>query len=131
MPFCGFNQKMLEGLIAFHEGLVEHGIIERSRLRGQSVNQTIERELSDMERFLGETERIADPEVRKTVETLTKYAHAFYSLIRKKGFKNYKQTIQGLNRLYVEMDDKFYKDLEGKPNDMVQLVEHLNRVEVK
>lgn len=131
MPLCGFNQKMLEGLTAFHEGLVEHGIVERSKVKGQSINQTIERELSDMERFLGETERIADSEVRGTVEALTKYAHAFYSLIRRNGFQNYEQTIQTLNRLYVEMDNKFYKELEGKPNDMIQLAEHLNGVEVK
>ena len=48
MPLCGFNQKMFEGLTAFHEGLVEHGLVDRSRIRGESINQTIEREISDI-----------------------------------------------------------------------------------
>ena len=130
MPMCGFNQKMLEGLVAFHEGLVEYGIVERSRVKGQSVNQTIERELSDMDRFLEETKRITDPEVREAVESLTKYAKAFYSIVRRKGFQNYEQTIQELNGLYAKMDDKFHKELEGKPDDMVQLAEYLNGVGV-
>ena len=78
MPLCGFNQKMLEGLVAFHEGLIEHGLVERSRIRGQSVEETLQRELSDMERFLDETNNLADPKIRELTEALTNYAKAFY-----------------------------------------------------
>ena len=31
MPLCGFNQKMLEGMEAFHEGLVEFVINEKEK----------------------------------------------------------------------------------------------------
>jgi len=32
MPLCGFNQKMLEGIEAFHEGLVESLIDKKEKL---------------------------------------------------------------------------------------------------
>ena len=130
MPLCGFNQKMLEGLIAFHEGLVEHGLVERSRIRGQSVDQTLQRELSDMDRFLGEIDNLTDPEVRELTEALTNYARAFYKFIERGGIDKYKQTVRALNQFYVKMDDKFYKDLEGKSSDMKNLVSYLNEVGV-
>jgi len=128
MPLCGFNQKMLEGLIAFHEGLVEHGLVERSRIRGQSVDQTLQRELSDMDKFLGEIDNLTDPQVRELTEALTNYARAFYKLIEREGIDKYKQTIRALNQFYVKMDDKFYKDLEGKSGDMKDLVSYLNEI---
>ena len=130
MPLCGFNQKMLEGLVAFHEGLVEHGLVERSRIRGQSVGETLQRELSDMERFLGETNNLADPQVKELTEALTNYAKAFYKLVDIEGVDKYKQTVRALNDFYVKMDDKFYRDLDGKPEDMKQLVSYLNEVGV-
>lgn len=127
---CGFNQKMLEGLAAFHEGLVEHGIIERSKIRGQTTSQTIKREFEDMERFLRETNRIADPEVREMTEAITQYARAFYNLIQSRGIENYQQTIRKLNDFYVEMDRKYYSELEGKTEDMKHLAEHLNEIRI-
>ena len=130
MALCGFNQKMLEGLIAFQEGLVEHGLIERARKRGQPVNETLQREITDMDRFLGETSNLADPEVRELTEAITKYAKAVYKVVSKNGINNYQQTIRALNHFYVEMDRKFYEDLEGQPDDMKQLVRHLNEVGV-
>jgi hypothetical protein len=130
MPLCGFNQKMLEGLVAFNEGLVEHGIVERSRIRGQSTDETLQRELSDMNRFLGETNNLADPQVRDLTEALTNYAKAVYKIIARQGIDNYKQTVKALNEFYVKMDDKFYRDLEGKPQDMKKLVQYLNKVGV-
>lgn len=128
---CGFNQKMLEGLVAFHEGLVEYGLIERSRLRSQSVDETLQRELSDMDRFLRETNNLADSEMRELTESLTRYAKAFYKLINREGIKDYQGTVIALNQFYAKMDDKFYKDLEGKPEDMRELVEFLNETQLK
>ncbi|MEK6895300.1 MAG: hypothetical protein AABX48_02160 [Nanoarchaeota archaeon] len=121
---------MLEGLTAFHEGLIEHGLVERSKIRGQSVDQTLQRELSDMERFLGETKNLADPQVRELTETLANYAMAFYKLVNREEIGNYQQTVKKLGEFYFKMDDKFYRDLEGKPDDMKQLVGYLNEVRV-
>jgi hypothetical protein len=126
MPFCGFNQKMLQGMSGFQTGLVEHGIIDRSEKKKQSFEETWNKELSDMSRFMKEIYRIKDPELRELTEALTSYACAFYKLIRKRGIKNYKDTIQFLNKFFWEMDDKYYSELEGKPEDMKKLALYLN-----
>ncbi|MEK6847800.1 MAG: hypothetical protein AABX50_01600 [Nanoarchaeota archaeon] len=130
MPLCGFNQKMLEGLVAFQEGLVEHGILERSTKKGQTPDRTLADELSDMTGFLAETGRIKDPKIREVTEALTRYAEAFYKIVESRGVDNYKDTVRALNDFYVKMDDKFYQELEGKPEDMRQLAEYLNKVAV-
>lgn len=128
MALCGFNEKMLEGLTAFHEGLVEHGIIERSKKKNQSLEKTIENELNDMKRFIKEIPKIENPEIREVTDSLTKYANAFYKLIQKTGINNYKDTIKFLNNFYFKMDEKFYNELEGKPDDMKQLALYLNKI---
>lgn len=126
MPMCGFNQKMLEGLIAFHEGLVEHGLIDRAKKKNQSVEQTLEGELKDMARFLEEMHRIEEPQRREIIEALTKYAKAFYQFIGIRRINDYKQIVKELSEFYRKMDDKFYSELEGKGDDMRQLAEYLN-----
>jgi hypothetical protein len=126
MPLCGFNKKMLEGLVAFHEGLVEHGLIDRAEIKDQSVEKTLEIELSDMERFLGETYRINDSQKRAITEAITNYAKAFYEIVESQGVNNYKPAVQRLNEFYRKMDDKFYSELEGKPDDMKQLAIYLD-----
>jgi hypothetical protein len=126
MPFCGFNQKMLDGLAKFHEGLVEHGLIERSRKKGLTAEKTLECELKDMERLLGELNRISDGKKRKIIETLAEHAKAFYELIELVGIDNYKEVVRMLNDFYARMDDKYYSDLEGQKDDMKKLAEYLD-----
>ena len=130
MPFCGFNKKMIEGLDDFHEGLVEHGIIDRSKKKNQTTDQTIKKELSDMDRFLKEIHRIEDPDVRELTKTLAEYARAFYKFIDKKGFSNNAKIMKFLTDFYFKMDNKFYSELEGKPEDMKQLAEYLNTLKM-
>lgn len=126
MPMCGFNKKMIEGLKAFHEGLVEHGLIERSKIKGCSIEAILQRELQDMDRFLSETHQIQNPEMREITEAITRYARAFYTLVNKQGIDNYRDTASFLREFYINMDAKFYSDLEGKPDDMRQLADYLN-----
>jgi len=130
MPLCGFNQKMIQGISGLQEGLVEHGIITRSKKKSQTHEQTLQKELEDMSRFMKEIHGIKDPEVKEITEALTRYACAFYKLINKRGINNYKETIQNLNKYFWEMDNKYYSELEGKPDDMKRLSEHLNEIEV-
>ena len=132
MPMCGFDKKMLEGLAAFQEGLVEHGLYQRSRETGQTYEERINEELSDMDRFSVEMDRISDPEMRDITKGLSTFARAFYKLARRKGLDNYKETIQAVNDFFVEMDRVYYGEkqgegLQGKPNDMRDLVEHLDK----
>ncbi len=130
MPMCGFNQKMLEGLAAFQEGLVEHGLYERSRETGQTYEQRLEEELSDMDRFSKAMPKINDPEMRDITVGLSTFARAFYRLARRKGLDNYRETASAVNDYFVEMDRKFYRELQGQPDDMKKLVEHLNGIPV-
>src|SRR3989338_668045 len=176
------NERMLKGLRGFHKGLVEHGIILRSKIKNQTFQETIQKELDDMDRFQKEIHRIKDPEIRELIRALTEYACAFYKLIQGKGIEDYKETIEFLDKLYLEIDDKYnfkedaeikeliealiryiaffnklmekkgignyrktidfvnkfyfvmdnryYSELEGKPDDMKKLAEYLNEVKV-
>lgn len=128
MPFCGFDKNMLEGLKLFHKGLIEHGVIERSKKKNQMIIETIKRELEDMERFQKEMHRIEDPEIRELIRKLTEYAYAFYKLLEREGIDKYKELIEKINNIYFEMDNKFYSELEGKPDDMKQLALYLNEI---
>jgi len=130
MPFCGFNKKMLEGLTALTEGLVEHGLEYRCEKNGETTDQGIKREISDMTRLLIETNRIDDSAKRIMTEGIVKYAQGFYLIIRKKNIKNYKEVVSSLINYFNEMDNKYYSELEGKPNDMEELVEFLNKKKI-
>ncbi len=130
MPLCGFNKKMLEGLINFHEGLVEHGLIARSEKKGLSVQQTLENELRDMDRFLSETYKIVDPKKKAIVEALTNYARVFYELLEERGIDDYRDFVKSLNEFYRKMDDKYYSELEGRKDDMAQLAIYLNSLKI-
>lgn len=130
MPLCGFNQEMLKGLSGFQTGLVEHGIINRSEKKSQTHEETLQKELNDMARFQKEIPKIKDPELKVLTESLTNYACAFYKLVNKKGIKDYKKTIQALNKFFWEMDNKYYTQLEGKQDDMKLLAEHLNSIKI-
>ncbi len=130
MPFCGFNKKMLEGLTAFSEGLVEHGLEYRSKKNGETIKQGIKREISDMTRLLFETNKIDDSAKRIMTEGLVKYAQGFYLNMRKNDVKDYKEVIGKITCYFKSMDDKYYNELEGQPNDMKELIEFLNEKEI-
>lgn len=130
MPVCGFNEKMLEGLLSFDEGLVEHGLIERSEKNGETIDQGIKREISDMTRLLAEIPKIDDSAKRILTEGIVKYAQGFYMLTRKTGIEDYKKNIGKIMDYFKSMDSKFYSELEGKPEDMKLLVEHLNKIKL-
>mgnify|MGYP001572886697 CR=1 FL=1 len=131
MPMCGFNKQMVEGLSGFHNGLVEHGILDRSKKKDQSTKQTIDKELQDMEAFLKETHRIQNPEIRDLTESLARYASSFYKIVKKNGVNNYKEIIQFLSKFYFNMDNKYYSELEGKPEAMKELALYLNTLKFK
>ena len=54
---CGFNQKIEQGLSGLQAGLVEHGIIDRSKKKSQTHEVTLKKELDDMARFQKEIKR--------------------------------------------------------------------------
>lgn len=117
---------MLDGLRAFNEGLVEHGLIERSERKTQTIDDTLGAELVDMQRFLRETNALRDPRMGKLVEGLTMYAQGVYEIMQGQDISRYKELMQNLNSLFAGMDSKYYSELEGKPDAMKQLVVYLN-----
>ena len=127
MPVCGFNEKMLKALIAFSEGLVEHGLKFRSEKNGETIDQAIKREISDMARLLAEIHRIDDSAKRILTEGIVKYTMGFYLIMRKSNIEEYKETIGKISEYFRFMDDKYYSELEGRPDDMKELVELLDK----
>ncbi len=126
MPVCGFNEKMLKGLAAFNEGLVEHGLVHRSEKNGETVEQGIKREISDMTRLLCEIHRIEDVSKRTLTEGIVRYAMGFYLIMRKNNVEDYKEVIERISEYFRLMDEKYYSELEGRPDDMQELTEFLN-----
>ena len=130
MPVCGFNEKMLKALTAFSEGLVEHGLKFRSEKNGETIDQAIKREISDMARLLAEIHRIDDSAKRILTEGIVRYAMGFYLIMRKSDIEDYKEVIDKISEYFHFMDDKYYSELEGKPDDMKELTELLNKKQI-
>ena len=130
MALCGFNQKMLEGLAAFSEGLVEHGLEYRCKENKETIEQGIKREISDMARLIPELNRIDDAAKRILTEGIVKYAQGFYMVMRKTGIGNYKEDISRMMDYFKSMDSKYYDELEGQPEDMRDLAHHLNTLTI-
>jgi len=51
-------------------------------------------------------------------------------LMRKKGVENYEGDVAGLMNYFKAMDSKFYDELEGRADDMGELVKFLDGVGV-
>lgn len=134
MPLCGFNKKMLEGLNAFNEGLVEHGLIFRGKQNSETIDQGIKRELSDMTRLLPELLRLDDVPKRLITQGIVTYVMGFYLIMRKNNLdktpEKYKDFIEKLNIYFYNMDNKYYGELEGMGDDMKKLVEYLDKLEI-
>lgn len=128
--FCGFNKKMLQGLIEFNEGLVEHGLLFKSTKNNESIDQAVRREISDMTRLLAETHRIDDSAKRLMTEGLVQYVMYFFVLIRKKNLKEYKEIVKNISEYFKEMDDKYYSDFDEKSEDMRMIVEFINEIKL-
>lgn len=128
--FCGFNEKMFQGLNEFNEGLVEHGLMFKSVKNNESIEQTIRREISDMTRLLAETHRIDDSAKRLMTEGLVQYVMYFFALIRKKNLKEYKEIVKNIGEYFKKMDDKYYSGFDGKPEDMKMIVEFINGIKL-
>jgi hypothetical protein len=126
--FCGFNEKMLNGLTLFNEGLVEHGLMFNSKKNNETIEQAIRREISDMTRLLTETHKIEDSSKRLMTEGLVQYVMYFFMLMRKKNIEDYHEVVKNIGEYFKKMDDKYYSELDGKPEDMSEIVKYLNEI---
>ena len=60
------------------------------------------------------------------VEGLTRYAQGVYELLQGQDVSEYRGMVHTLSVFFESMDSKYYSELEGKPDDMRQLVQFLN-----
>jgi hypothetical protein len=130
MPLCGFNEKMLNSLKGFNEELVEHGLKERSEQNGETLEQGIRREIADMTRLLNELDKIDDSAKRLLTEGLVKYTMGFYLIMRENGIEGHEEVLDKISEYFQFMDGKYYSELEGKSDDMKELVKLLDEKEI-
>ncbi len=128
--FCGFNSKMAESLASFSEELIKYGLEERSKNNKETIEQAIKREISDMTRFLLESKDITDSAKRLMTTGLVNYVIGFYINIISKDVQNSKEIIKKITNYFLEMDKKYYYELEGSLEDMKDLVKFLNEVKI-
>lgn len=126
MPLCGFTEAMLSSLNEFNKELVRYGLKERSQENGESIEHALRREVSDMARLLLETHRIEDSAKRTLTEGMVKYALGFYLLVRKHGINETGRLNDNIIEYFRRMDEVYYSDLEGLPDDMERLADILN-----
>lgn len=130
MALCGFNKTMLEALNSFNKELINFGLVSRTKNNGETINQGIKREISDMTRLLHETHRIDDAGKRMMTEGLVTFVQGFYITTRKNGVEKSEKTIENIGKYFEAMDSKYYGEFEGKPEDMKELIEFLNKIEI-
>lgn len=75
MPFCGFNKKMIGGLIMFLEGIYE-ATVKRGKEAEVTDSEAFENELLDMSIFKTQI----DEELLKNVEIQNRFALAVVSI---------------------------------------------------
>jgi flagellar motor component MotA len=79
-----------------------------------------------MTRLLCELHRIEDASKRTITEGVVKYAMGFYLIMRKHKVEDYKEVIEQISKYFQLMDEKYYSELEGRPDDMQELTDFLN-----
>ncbi|MEX0919972.1 MAG: hypothetical protein WDZ69_00125 [Candidatus Pacearchaeota archaeon] len=87
-------------------------------------------ELDEIYTHLDEKYGSLGNEEKELVEALKNYARYFYRFVNKKGPENFQKVIDFLNKYFFNMDDKYYSELEGKPDDMRKLAEFLNEIKI-
>ena len=83
-----------------------------------------------MTRLLSEIHRIDDNAKRILTEGIAKYTMGFYLIMRKHNIEEYREVVGKINEYFHFMDHKYYSDLEGKPDDMKQLTEYLDKKQI-
>ena len=129
MPFCGFDKQMLDGLDNFHRGLADS--IERRT--ETTFEAAIEEELTEMDEFIGELQKLDSGLNKMKLIGLANYAKSFYegALQRSRtdnvGIdKALESEMKDTRSFLFEVDRLYYEDLKGKvPEPIKKLVEYI------
>ena len=111
MPLCGFNQKMIDALRLFGEGLYVQAE-KRAKEDKLSVPEALDQEIDEMDTFLkilGEK----DPLKVQAIVGITKIARAMY--VGAQGSNNphqaFNETLENLLAFLIQMDNEYYERL--------------------
>ena len=117
MALCGFNEKMLDGLHLFGEGLYDQAEI-RTGLDNASLRQVFENEIEEMKYFL-ETLSDKDPIKYQSLVAITNLAQALYR--NGQGLDEPKNAyLIALDQTIdccMAMDEKYYNELRPKASN--------------
>jgi uncharacterized protein YicC (UPF0701 family) len=124
MPLCGFNEKMIEGIATFSEGLFE-ATIERGNAKGVDNKTAIETEIDEISIFIE-----ALKSKYKTPDNVTKkMAEMIYGIAVFSGalFQSAMNKSKNGNELEVSFYEqvknisKFLEDLENKHQELKKM----------
>ncbi|MBI3415497.1 MAG: hypothetical protein HY043_09280 [Verrucomicrobia bacterium] len=122
MPLCGFNQKMIEGIATFSEGLYE-ATIERGRQSKVTDISAVKTEVKEIELFI----KALQEKYRMTVETSKKMAEMIYGIavfsggLFESALSQNGHAEADLKRVFdgqVEKISKFLEQLESKHQEL-------------
>ncbi|MDB4984133.1 MAG: hypothetical protein JWM20_312 [Patescibacteria group bacterium] len=111
MPLCGFNQKMLDGLGLFAEGLWEQAI-KRSEEDKVSIEESLKQEIKEMNIFK-EILAEKDPKKVQGLHGIAFLAQALYghALDTDSHKESYDQGFARERKLFQDVDAKYYDEL--------------------
>lgn len=124
---CGFNEKMLKGLKEFFDGAMEHGILERAKNKGISVDEQFKNEFGEISQWLFYSKNIKDGSIQKIIEGLGLIIAGVFEKDQKEGVENYKERHDIETKFFRDIDNIFYGNLNGDKEKMSQLFDWVNK----
>ena len=129
MPFCGFDEQMLDGLDKFHRGLAD-SITSRTVTTFEAA---IEQELTEMDEFIEELQKLDDGLNKMKLIGLANYAKSFYEGALQRSRTDHvgidkamESEMKDTRSFLYEVDRLYYEDLKGKvPEPIKKLVEYI------
>ena len=131
--FCGTNTKMVYGLSLLFEGFVEHGLILRGKINNEPIQKRLNTELNDLARFIKQSSDIQDQDIKDIILGIAVIARGFYKNLEEEDIISgrYPIKIKQICDLILGIDNQFYKEYEGKVEDMELIVDWINNSGVK
>ena len=126
MAICGFNKKMLEGLKSFLDGAIEHGIIERAKNKGISIDEQFKNEFNEISSFIYNSKNIVDKPTQKQIQGIGLLVGGTFEKDQLRGVSNYSLAHISDTKLLKDLDDYFYENLNGDVKNMPKLFDWVN-----